>query len=130
MKKLVIGFTLAVGLWACSGLQPVQNIPPRSLTLADGITMQEAILRGGAKKGWAMYQKQDGLILGNLSVRGHEVNVQIPYTDNSYAISYDSSSNMLYQEKKNRIHRKYNQWVRNLDLEIRRAAAGTEAAAH
>ncbi|MBO5012207.1 MAG: hypothetical protein J6C49_07190 [Elusimicrobiaceae bacterium] len=69
-----------------------------------------------------MSETAPGVITGRLTLRGHEVEVKIPYTANSYAIEYAGSSNMKYNAKKNRIHPKYNQWVRNLDLNISRFA--------
>ena len=116
--NLVMGVLL---LCACGGLPKVQDVPTRHLTLAN-TTMKQAIFQAGAKKGWAMYEVQPGEVEGSLSIRGHEVRVRIPYTSNSYAIHYKDSSNMSYNAKKNTIHRKYNQWVQNLDLAIRRAA--------
>ena len=63
-----------------------------------------------------------GLIRADLFIRSHEVSVDIAYTDSSYSITYVSSKNMKYKEKKNTIHPKYNQWIRNLDAAIMRQA--------
>lgn len=124
MKTYFLLTCVAVSLLgACRSLPPVQTIENRTVTPV-GITLQEAILAGGAKKGWGMYEMRPGLIRGELVVRGHEVKVDIPYASNTYSIYYADSVGMKYKAKKRRIHRKYNQWVRNLDLAIRQAAAG------
>ena len=108
-------------LAACGGLPKVYNVPTRHMTVT-GTTMRQVILSAGSKKGWTMYEISDGLIEATLSRRGHDVTVRIPYTEDSYAIEYKYSANMYYNAKKNTIHRKYNQWVRNLDLAITQAA--------
>lgn len=123
MKKnlhLILAVFLAA---ACSGLPQVKDVPTRTVTPVN-TTMKQAIFQGGAKKGWAMYEVTPGEVEGQLMLRGHEVRVRIPYTANTYAIHYAGSLNMSYNAKKNTIHRKYNQWVQNLDLEIRRAVNG------
>ena len=120
MKKT---FYLAASilLIACAGLPKVQDIQTRHITPVN-TTVKQAIFEAGAKKGWAMYEVKPGEVEGLFATRGHEVRVRIPYTANSYAIHYLDSANMNYNAKKNTIHRKYNQWVLNLDLAIRRAA--------
>lgn len=123
MKKnlfvLLSALLLAVG---CSSLPKVYNVEKKTVVLTGGQTMQNAILIGGASKHWVMTAVRPGLITGRLYLRGHQVEVKIPYTDNTYSIEYASSENMYYNAKKSTIHRKYNQWVRNLDLAIYRAA--------
>ncbi len=123
MKKQLIFIAIAAAgaLAACSSLAKVSDVPTRNLTV-NNTTMRQAIFAAGQKKGWSMYETKQGVVDATLSRRGHEVQVTIPYTDHSYAIHYKNSTNMYYNAKKNKIHRKYNQWVRNLDLEITRAA--------
>lgn len=124
MKKtlgiLLMAAFLAAG---CRSLAPVYNIENKTVVLGSGVTMEQAILAGGAAKRWTMSAVRPGLIKGNLYTRGHEVTVNIPYTQNSYSIEYASSDNMRYNAKKHKIHPKYNQWVCNLDLAISREAA-------
>lgn len=125
MKK-TLGFLLMAGLLAagCRSLAPVHNVENKTVALASGVTMEQAVIAGGTAKRWTMSAVRPGLVKGYLSVRGHEVTVNIPYTQNSYSIEYASSDNMRYNAKKRKIHPKYNQWVRNLDLAISREAAG------
>lgn len=122
MKKLFVLTALLAVLAGCRSLPQVYNVPQHTVILAEGKTMREAILQGGEGRRWMMSETAPGVITGRLTLRGHEVEVKIPYTANSYAIEYAGSSNMKYNAKKNRIHPKYNQWVRNLDLNISRFA--------
>lgn len=122
MKKLFVLTALLAVLAGCRSLPQVYNVPQHTVILAEGKTMREAILQGGEGRRWIMSEETPGVITGRLFLRGHEVEVKIPYTENSYAIEYAGSQNMKYNAKKNRIHPKYNQWVRNLDLNISRFA--------
>lgn len=124
MKK-TLGLLLTAMLLAagCRSLAPVYNVENKTVALASGVTMEQAILAGGAAKRWTMSSVRPGLVKGHLYARGHEVTVNIPYTQNSYSIEYASSGNMHYNAKKHKIHPKYNQWIRNLDLAISREAA-------
>ena len=120
MKKNLYLLGVSILLVACSGRANVREIQTRHVTPVN-TTVKQAIFQAGAKKGWIINEVKPGEIEGLLAVRSHEVRVRIPYTDNSYAIYYEGSSNMSYNAKKKIIHRKYNQWVLNLDLAIRRA---------
>lgn len=122
MKKVFVLAAFVAVLAGCRSLPQVYNVPQHTVVLAKGKTMREAILQGGAERRWVMSQTAPDVITGRLTLRGHTVEVRIPYTENSYAIEYADSSNMKYNAKKNRIHPKYNQWVRNLDLNISRFA--------
>ncbi|MBP3513035.1 MAG: hypothetical protein J6J74_00855 [Elusimicrobiaceae bacterium] len=122
MKKVLVLAAFLAVLAGCRSLPQVYNVPQHTVILAEGKTMREAILQGGEGRRWIMSETAPGVITGRLTLRGHEVEVKIPYTANSYAIEYAGSSNMKYNAKKNRIHPKYNQWVRNLDLNISRFA--------
>ena len=128
MKKMLVLAAFLAVLAGCRSLAPVYNIENKTITLSSGITMEQAILKGGSLKKWTMSLVHPGLITGTLYVRGHEIAVNIPYTDTSYSIEYADSENMKYRVKTNRIHPKYNQWVRNLDAAITRAAATTQKA--
>ena len=122
MKKVLVLAAFLAVLAGCRSLPQVYNVPQHTVILAEGKTMREAILQGGEGRRWIMSETAPGVSTGRLTLRGHEVEVKIPYTANSYAIEYAGSSNMKYNAKKNRIHPKYNQWVRNLDLNISRFA--------
>ena len=122
MKKVLVLAALLAVLAGCRSLPLVYNVPQHTVILAEGKTMREAILQGGEGRRWMMSETAPGVITGRLTRRGHMVEVRSPYTANSYAIEYAGSSNMKYNAKKNRIHPKYSQWVRKLDLKMSRVA--------
>lgn len=101
---------------------PVYNVSG-SPTLAAGTAMQlsmeqaeNAIVMGGATRGWKIHKVRDGLMEGVLNVRSHMAVVSIPYSAQSYDIIYKDSVNLKYNGAK--IHSNYNSWVRNLDRAI------------
>jgi len=122
MRKIIVMLAVVLLVAACRGTVPVYTVSDKTVTVSPATTMAQAIIAGGTKKGWTMSRVGSGLIKGSLTVRDHQVTVNIPYTQSSYSIEYVDSTNMLYKSKKNTIHPKYNQWVRNLDLAITRAA--------
>jgi hypothetical protein len=126
MKKIIVMLAVVMLGVACRGSVPVYTVLEKTVTVSPATTMEQAILAGGSRKGWTMRRVTDGLMTGTLFVRTHQVVVNIPYTANTYSVQYADSKNMSYYAKKNKIHPKYNQWVRNLDLAITRAAQAPE----
>ena len=128
MKKsflsLVLMFTTIVVLTGCRGAL-VYNImdAPVTPTSAHEPTLEQvtqAILaaRKIPKPAWRMKVIEPGFIRGTLNIRTHSATVDIKYTTTSYSITYISSSNLKYSEKKNTIHKNYNSWIQNLDNAI------------
>lgn len=122
MKKILILAAFVMLLSGCRGLQTVQNIPSHTVMLAEGKTMRQAIMQGCAGKRWLVSETEPDVITARLQLRRHMAEVKIPYTQNAYAIEYADSENLNYKPKKHKIHPKYNQWVRNLNLNITRFA--------
>ena len=57
----------------------------------------------------------------SILVRGkHYAEVKIPFSLTNYSILYSDSRVLDYNEKKQRIHRNYNNWVINLNASIQR----------
>jgi len=57
-----------------------------------------------------------GKVHGTLNVRTHQADVDIDFTTTEYSIVYVSSRNLLSQGA--RIHKAYNQWIRELEVRI------------
>lgn len=122
MKKILFLLTLCLFAAACRSYPTVYEVKNSRVTVAEGQTLRQAIMQAGNGRRWVMHEVKPGLIQGRLNVRNHEVVVDIPYTQDSFSIEYVSSDNMMYNPKKHRIHRKYKQWVRNLETDIYRFA--------
>jgi hypothetical protein len=118
--------TLLIGLIGTTGCRtsPIRNysnqpVPPGA-TMAE---VSKAIQAAGNGLGWAMKEEYPGMITGELYVRDHFAEVEIPYSRTDYSIRYKSSRNLKYDAAKKTIHSNYNGWVENLDNAIRTGLA-------
>ncbi|WP_345796992.1 hypothetical protein [Castellaniella sp. MT123] len=111
----------ALGLVACQQTVPLQQTQITTIHASSLTVVKDAIIQGGLDRQWIMKQVSPGIIDGKLLTRDHEVQVRITYSTSSYEINYVSSRNMKAANGK--IHRKYGQWVRNLDIDIQRRLA-------
>jgi len=117
-------FAIAVcvlGLTACQQTVPLQRTHNTTIHARSLSVVKDAILQAGIERQWIMTPVSAGVIDGKLLVRDHEVNIHISYSTSSYQIDYVSSRNMKATDGK--IHRKYGQWVHNLDIDIQRRLA-------
>ncbi|SIN80615.1 hypothetical protein [Halodesulfovibrio marinisediminis] len=89
--------------------------PEGSLTLKQ---VEKAIVTAGAKRGWVMKKKRNGLMIGTLNVRNHMVQVNVKYNTEAFSITYLNSVNMNYNAQRKTIHRSYNTWIINLRNDI------------
>ncbi|TCI03279.1 hypothetical protein EZV61_10395 [Corallincola luteus] len=89
-----------------------QSIPP-GLSIAQ---VSKAILKAGNTRGWLMNKVEEGHIVAEIHVRSHFAAVDIRYNEKNYHLSYRDSDNLKYDGQN--IHKKYNQWVNNLNLDI------------
>ncbi|WP_017925787.1 hypothetical protein [Thioalkalivibrio sp. HL-Eb18] len=116
---LVAGVLVLAG---CRGTAPVHDVSDTTITDVHGERpsaeqMQQAIRNAGTALGWQISETEPGLLEGRLSLRDHIAVVEIPYSDGAYSIRYKDSSNLNYED--GRIHPNYNNWVQNLDNQIR-----------
>jgi len=108
--------------------EPIQNLVdvPVPVNL-DGSTpkleeVKKVIISGCRARGWTPVLGQSGnIITASLSVRSkHFAEVDISYSEKAYSITYKSSRDLDYDEKKQKIHRNYNKWVTMLSDTIQR----------
>ena len=126
MKRLVwnLGSVLVViGLWAgcTSAIYNVNNATVaaptgRTLTMPE---IKKAIMTAGAGLGWNVKEKSPGHLVGTLHLRTHTAVVDIPYSTETYSITYKSSSNLQHDPEDGTIHSNYNGWIENLDKAIK-----------
>jgi len=116
---LAIGASV-IGLAGCR-TAPVQNISDAPVTMSksthSSADVKKAIMAAGASLGWQMRDAGPGVIEGTLFLRSHMAQVTIPYTRDTYSITYKNSSNLNYDGTN--IHSNYNGWVQNLDNAIK-----------
>jgi hypothetical protein len=96
------------------------DIPPAQVTTPGGHAtaddVRKAIMRAGLNLGWTFAPGEDGHLIGTLKVRRHVLEVDIKYSESSYTVTYKDSKNLLYDGKN--IHKKYYNWIQNLQEQI------------
>ncbi len=116
----VLGIALLVG---CRSVPvPIENVAPTPVAASTtkAVTAEQvrgAIIRAGAGLGWTVVDGGPGVLLGSIALRTHTAHIEIPYSAQSWAINYKSSTNLNAEPGK--IHRNYNGWIQNLDRAIR-----------
>lgn len=123
MKNAICTLALAVACAGCfsSGYNVrMESDPVRIVRPVEVKSMREAILKGGANRGWMMKSEKEGCLTLVLNVRGgkHVVVVDVPYTAEEFSVRYVESVNMDYEPATGAIRGKYIQWVRNLKQDI------------
>jgi len=74
--------------------------------------VRRAIIAGCHVKGWQPIQESKDRIRASIWVRSkHYAEVLIPFTEKKYSITYETSKNLDYSERNQKIHRNYNKWV-------------------
>ena len=127
LSKLILLCLMLLGMNAAWAAKPILNlenevVPPTF----DGDTrsldeVREAIAAGCTGKGWRPVMDSETQITCSILVRGkHYAEVRIPFSATNYSILYSDSRVLDYDEKKQRIHRNYNNWVINLNTSIQR----------
>jgi hypothetical protein len=124
---LSLSLSLVLFTTGCSGGHAVYNVKEAPVTMrSENYTLsdvEKAIVKAGRSLGWQMQKAKPGHIIGTLYIRRHMAKVDITYNRLSYNIEYKDSDNLKYDGTS--IHRKYNQWIRNLSQRIRSNLDGT-----
>jgi hypothetical protein len=118
-------FLVAVGmvlLVAGCNTKPIVNVTDAPVTGAVGKQLsadqvRNGIVAAGNGLGWVMTPISSGLVSGRFVKEDHVAVVDVRYTEKIYSITYKDSTNLKY--KGGHIHRTYNEWVENLDRDIR-----------
>ncbi len=82
---------------------------------ADGV--RGATLRGLTAKHWAVVGTEPGVIICSVNAGGHFATVRIEFDAQGYIILHEESSPALRFDGE-RIHRRYNSWIKNLQRAI------------
>lgn len=120
MKKcaLACALALSLGVVGCSSwTEPVLTPSTTFSQIYSVADVRDAIFKACQNRNWLVTADEPGKISANLIVRSHQVQVDIPYSATGYTINYVSSVNM--KAGGGEIHNKYNNWVNNLDHDIR-----------
>ncbi len=121
MRRFLALSVVLLLLQACAGNPVVLPSPVEGLSSAS--KTKAAILAGMDRKGWRVKEEKGDKILAAISVRSHQAEVWINYSSGEIVYSYGGSTNLKCKPAKSgdgctSIHKKYNQWVDNLNRDI------------
>jgi hypothetical protein len=120
-KQILVALGVVLLVAACT-TRPIVNITDAPIVTTGGKQLTEdevrkAIITAGSGLGWVIAPVSPGLATGTLNLRTHLAVVDIRYTTKSFSIIYKDSTNLHYRS--GQIHRNYNDWIENLDRDIR-----------
>ncbi|WDZ73326.1 hypothetical protein PWW31_07710 [Vibrio harveyi] len=120
--KLFISVLLTLLLVGCGRVQPVLNVEDTPVAYdLQNKQVKAAIVQSATNRGWTIEETSLGVLIAKINVRSHFAEVKIPYSNKYYSIIYLNSVNLKASDGK--IHRNYNRWVNNLNVDIQRALA-------
>lgn len=135
--SIVLVAGLAASLAACSIREkPVLTVVDSPIATApDQASISETIDAKLTARGWEIMEKTPGKTIAKYSKGnpkedepGHSATIAVVYDADSYSIEYVDSENLDYDEGKGEIHRIYNRWVHNLDMDLAQAFGVTPSA--
>ncbi len=108
-------------LAGCFGrIQPVYSvfnhpIPPAAeyMTLSE---ISDVIELSAINRKWLVEEQYPGLLTLTHRKKTHVAVVEVSFNQSGYSMKYKNSSDLLYNGST--IHRNYNRWVANLELDI------------
>lgn len=85
-------------------------------------TVEREIKRALIGRGWTITAEAEGQIDSTLNVRAHTARVRLSYDTQRVALTYVSSENLAYEEKRGEryIHKNYASWVNNVLTDLSR----------
>ncbi len=101
-------------------VEPVYYPEPIEVDCKISLNKVKAAIRYGlSARRWAAKNMGSGKIRGTLNIRRHTLVVDIKYSTKSVRIRYKSSVNLNYSSGAGLIHRNANNWIRNIENDIR-----------
>ncbi|HIF9276496.1 TPA: hypothetical protein ACX6QU_000147 [Photobacterium damselae] len=127
-SKFYIFVFIVTILTGCSRVQPIRNI--ENTPVVYNLQVQQvktAIVQSAINRGWSIEDSKPHVLIAKINVRNHMAEIKIPYDNKYYSIVYLNSSNL--KADNGNIHRNYNRWINNLNMDIQRAITllGSEA---
>lgn len=107
------------------GARQAPLVDPDPIAVPSGVdqkTVEREIKRALIGRGWTITAEAPGQIDSTLNVRAHSARVRISYDAQRVALSYVSSDNLAYEEKRGQrlIHKNYASWVNNVLTDLSR----------
>ena len=117
--KLLSSALLALLLVGCGRVQPVMNVEDTPVAYnLQSKQVKSAIMQAASNRGRVIEEISPNELNAKIHVRSHFAEVKIPYNEKFYSIIYLNSENLKASDGK--IHRNYNRWINNLNVDIKR----------
>ena len=125
MKRVLLLASVLLLLAACSS-KPIYSVDNVSVFTGSSSEpsledVRRAIVKAAISKGWTAHDIDSTHMRVTLFIRKYMARVVVTYSTKTFSIAYDDSQRLRYNGTT--IHRKYNQWVRNLEFKIRQHLA-------
>ena len=115
--SILVLLAAAISVSACGGRHILSyNDVPINIENSSENKIKKAILLAGARRGWNMKSKKDGLIIATYRRGKIMAKLKVNYSKESYSINYLDSENLKYNGET--IHRRYNGYVKRLKKTI------------
>lgn len=123
MKYLLSLLLLTGSLLSNAVFAAAELVNPPPIVVPDDLSYEQIekdIKRAMVGRGWLVEEESDGEITAVLRLRSHVARILIEYSSEKVNISYVSSENLKYREKKGKrtIHKNYLSWINNLASDI------------
>lgn len=121
--KVAVSLLFVLILVGCGRVQPILQVEntPVAYDLQKK-QVKRAIIEAAMNRGWTVKNGQGNEVELEIMARAHKATIRVPYTEKFYSILYVSSVN-LNADNKGNIHRNYNRWINNLNVDIQNKIA-------
>ncbi|NOI68253.1 hypothetical protein [Vibrio sp. 99-8-1] len=117
--KLAAALFLTLIVVGCNRVQPIMNFEDTPVAYElQSQDVKAAIIKAASARDWLVKEVKEGELDAKLYVRSHFAEVSITYSNKFYSINYVRSENL--KESDGNIHRNYNRWVNNLNVDIQK----------
>ena len=121
MRRFVVLASVLLLLGACTKTLPIYNVENAEIFTGSGKEptreqVREAIAQAVVAKTWQLKEIDASHIEASLSKKNKIARVLIEFSTKKYSINYKFSSQLLYKDGS--IHRRYNSWIRGLQIKI------------
>ena len=125
-KLLLLTVALAISgcVWLSGNRVPVYNVldAPLSTTQTEA-QVGESIRRAARIQGWEVEEMDQNVIYVTRRYGPHSATAAVLYDARAFSIQLRGSQN--FKQSEGRIHKLYNEWVRDLEATIQREVAST-----
>ncbi len=123
MKRFIVAAFAVLLLASCTKIQIIQDIENNEIFTGSGTEpslaqVRAAIVQAVVRKTWQPKDIDNNNIEATLSKGQKKAVVTISYTTKKYSIKHKSSHLLL--ENDGSIHRRYNSWVRGVQITIKK----------